>query len=62
MIEHLIDLLQAMRKEYRGQRSVDAFTNFIRKEMKSAIKEFHSPEDFKPNVSIVHLCYKAETT
>eukprot|EP00794_Sanderia_malayensis_P017564 gene17564-19316_t len=38
-----------MRKEYRGQRSVDAFSNFIRKEMKASVKEFHSPEDFKPD-------------
>ena len=39
-----------MRKEYRGQRSVDAFTNFVRTQMKSSIKEFHSSEDFKPEV------------
>lgn len=40
-----------MRKEYRGQRSVDAFTNFIRQEMKPSVKEFHSRESFTPNVS-----------
>eukprot|EP00795_Rhopilema_esculentum_P013250 gene13250-4080_t len=38
-----------MRKEYRGQRSVDAFTNFIRKEMKPSVKEYHSKEDFTPD-------------
>eukprot|EP00112_Aurelia_sp_Birch-Aquarium-sp1_P008063 Seg1883.1 transcript_id=Seg1883.1/GoldUCD/mRNA.D3Y31 product="Endoplasmic reticulum resident protein 44" protein_id=Seg1883.1/GoldUCD/D3Y31 len=42
---------KAMRKEYRGQRSVDAFTNFIRTEMKPSIKEFHSKEDFKPDAT-----------
>ena len=41
-----------MRKEYRGQRSVDAFTNFIRAEMKPSIQEFHSKEDFTPDVSL----------
>lgn len=40
---------KAMRKEYRGQRSVDAFTTFIRNEMKPSIKEFHTPDDFKPD-------------
>ena len=46
------DSFQAMRKEYRGQRSVDAFTTFIRNEMKPSIKEFHTPDDFKPDVSV----------
>jgi len=42
---------KAMRKEYRGQRSVDAFTNFVRNEMKPSVREFHSKEDFSPDTS-----------
>ena len=41
-----------MRKEYRGQRSVDAFTNFVRNEMKPSVREFHSKSDFAPDVSL----------
>ena len=42
-----------MRKEYRGQRSVDAFTNFVRNEMKPSVREFHSKEDFTPDVGAI---------
>ncbi|XP_028513934.1 endoplasmic reticulum resident protein 44 [Exaiptasia diaphana] len=36
---------QPARREYRGQRSVDAFTNYLRNQMKSVIEEFHSLSD-----------------
>ncbi|KAJ7340086.1 Endoplasmic reticulum resident protein 44 [Desmophyllum pertusum] len=36
---------QVTRREYRGQRSVDAFSNYVREQMKSKIIEFHSLSD-----------------
>ncbi|EDO28894.1 predicted protein, partial [Nematostella vectensis] len=37
------------RREYRGQRSVDAFSNYLRNQMRSSIKEFHSLSDMGLN-------------
>ncbi|XP_031572662.1 endoplasmic reticulum resident protein 44-like [Actinia tenebrosa] len=36
---------ESSRREYRGQRSVDAFTNYLRNQMKSIVEEFHSLND-----------------
>ncbi|KAL9957695.1 hypothetical protein ACROYT_G034623 [Oculina patagonica] len=36
---------QVTRREYRGQRSVDAFSNYIREQMKSKVIEFHALSD-----------------
>ena len=32
---------------------MDAFTNFVRNEMKPSVREFHSKEDFSPDVSAI---------
>lgn len=33
---------QPAKREYRGQRSVEAFTSFIKKQLEDPIKEFHN--------------------
>lgn len=38
---------QPMKREYRGQRSVEAFTEFIRKQMEDPIKEFKTLKDLE---------------
>ncbi|XP_059617993.1 endoplasmic reticulum resident protein 44 [Phlebotomus argentipes] len=38
---------QPMKREYRGQRSVEAFSEFIRKQMEDPIKEFQSLKDLE---------------
>ena len=42
---------KVQRYEYRGQRSVDAFTNFVRQQMKSSLNEYTNKDEFKPDVS-----------
>ena len=44
-------LFQVTRKEYRGQRSIDAFSNYIRNQMQSRIQEFHALSDLNVDVS-----------
>lgn len=36
---------QPAKREYRGQRSTEAFTEFIKKQLEDPIKEFHSIKD-----------------
>ena len=36
---------EAIKKEYRGQRSVDALSEFVKKQIESTVKHFNSPED-----------------
>lgn len=36
---------EVTRREYRGQRSVDAFSNYVREQMKSKVQEFHTLAD-----------------
>lgn len=38
---------KALRKEYRGQRSVDAFSAYIKQQMKPAVGDVLDPADFK---------------
>ncbi|GAB0087217.1 endoplasmic reticulum resident protein 44 [Sergentomyia squamirostris] len=38
---------QPMKREYRGQRSVEAFSEFVRKQMEDPIKEFHTLKDLE---------------
>ena len=38
------------RREYRGQRSVDAFSNYVREQMKSKVQEFHTLADLHVDV------------
>jgi len=40
---------KVQRYEYRGQRSVDAFTNFVRQQMKSSLNEYTNKDEFKPD-------------
>lgn len=41
-----------LRKEYRGQRSVDAFSNFIKEHLKPSVTDITtSSDDMKVNVS-----------
>ncbi|CAH3159572.1 unnamed protein product [Porites lobata] len=42
---------QVTRKEYRGQRSIDAFSNYIRNQMQSRIQEFHALSDLNVDSS-----------
>ena len=53
-----MQLLQVTRREYRGQRSVDAFSNYVREQMKSKIIEFHSLSDLNVEVSFVNIIFK----
>ena len=43
---------KALRKEYRGQRSVDAFSAYIRQQMKPVVTDVLDPADLKIDVSI----------
>ena len=38
------------RREYRGQRSVDAYSNYVREQMKSKVQEFHTLADLHVDV------------
>ena len=51
----IFHFLQVSRREYRGQRSVDAFSNYVREQMKSKINEFHALSDLHVDVSIFIL-------
>ncbi|XP_058962610.2 endoplasmic reticulum resident protein 44 isoform X2 [Pocillopora verrucosa] len=42
---------QVARREYRGQRSVDAFSKFIKEQMTSRIAEFHALSDLNVDTS-----------
>ena len=44
---------KALRKEYRGQRSVDAFSQFIKQHMKPSVVDVNKPEDLKIDVSVM---------
>lgn len=46
-------LIQVARREYRGQRSVDAFSKFIKEQMTSRIAEFHALSDLNVDVSLI---------
>lgn len=46
-------LIQVTRREYRGQRSVDAFSKFIKEQMTSRIIEFHALSDLNVDVSLI---------
>lgn len=46
-------LIQVARREYRGQRSVDAFSKFIKEQMTSRIIEFHALSDLNVDVSLI---------
>lgn len=43
---------KALRKEYRGQRSVDAFSQFIKQHLKPSVTDVTKAEDLKVDVSI----------
>ena len=47
----IVLLLQVTRREYRGQRSVDAFSNYIREQMSTKVQEFHTLSDLHVDVS-----------
>ncbi|KAK2560542.1 Endoplasmic reticulum resident protein 44 [Acropora cervicornis] len=42
---------EVTRREYRGQRSVDAFSNYVREQMKSKVQEFHTLADLHVDAS-----------
>ncbi|XP_068688993.1 endoplasmic reticulum resident protein 44-like [Montipora capricornis] len=42
---------QVTRREYRGQRSVDAFSNYIREQMRIKVQEFHTLSDLHVDTS-----------
>ncbi|KAE9547801.1 hypothetical protein FO519_008988 [Halicephalobus sp. NKZ332] len=41
---------EAIKKEYRGQRSMDALSDFVKKQIESTVKHFTSPEDLSQNI------------
>ena len=46
-----------MKREYRGQRSLEAITDYVRDLLKDPVKELESPEDVeKVDVSINIIC------
>ena len=48
--------VQPTRREYRGQRSVDAFSKFLKEQMKNQVTEFHTLSDLNVDVSILVFC------
>ena len=48
---------KVLRKEYRGQRSVDAFSSFIKQHMKPAVQDITNPEELNIDVSNAHALY-----
>jgi len=41
---------EAIKREYRGQRSVDALSEFVKKQIESTVKHFNSPEDLNQQI------------
>lgn len=38
---------QPLKREYRGQRSAEAFLDFVKKQLEDPIKEFHNLKDLE---------------